>query len=71
MDYLISQCKKHGLKIKELDGNKFCKTGYKIYDLDNGFTVAFFKDIKLASKLQKENNYLSTLKTNKNILFIE
>ena len=71
MEYLISQCKIHGLKIKDLDGNLFNKTGYKIYDLDNGFTVAFFKDIKLASKLQKENNYLSTLKTNKGILFIK
>lgn len=71
MDYLIAQCKMYGLKIKELDGNKFCKTGYKIYNLDNGFTVALFKDIKLASKLQKENNYLSTLKVNKDILFIK
>ena len=71
MDYLTAQCKIYGLKIKELDGNLFNKTGYKIYDLDNGFTVAFFKDIKLASELQKENNYLSALKTNKDILFIK
>lgn len=71
MKYLAAQCKIYGLKIKELDGNKFSKTGYKIYDLDNGFTLAFFKDIKVASKLQKENNYLSTLKINKDILFIE
>ena len=44
---------------------------YKIYNLDNGFTVAFFKDIKLASKLQKESNYISTLKTKKDIMFIK
>ena len=71
MKYLAAQCKLYGFGIKELDGNKFFKTGYKIYDLDNGFTVAFFKDIKLASKLQKENDYLSTLNTNKDILFIK
>lgn len=71
MIYLNQQAKLHGLKIKELDGNRFCNTGYKIYNLDNGFTVAFFKDIKLASKMQKENNFMSTLKTNKDILFIK
>lgn len=71
MIYLNQQAKLYGLKIKELDGNRFYKTGYKIYNLDNGFTVAFFKDIKLASKMQKENNFMSSLKTNKDILFIK
>ena len=71
MDYLVAQCKIYGLKIKELDGNLFNKSGYKIYNLENGFTVAFFKDINLASKLQKEKNYISTLKTNKDIMFIK
>lgn len=71
MNYLNNQAKLYGLRIKELDGNRFCNTGYKIYNIDNGFTVAFFKDVAKAIQMQKDTNFMSTLKTNDSILNIK
>jgi len=71
MNYLNNQAKLHGLRIKELDGNRFCNTGYKIYNINNGFTVALFKDIDKATQMQKDTNFMSTLKTSDSILNIK
>ncbi len=71
MEYLINQCLLYGFKIKELDGNRFSKTGFKVYDIETGFTVAIIKDIQKAYWLQRNENFISSLKKSEELRVIK